>query len=90
MNNNIRNILEKYEDDFLDNFNINYDILKLETNKDNGKINIMLDFNSIYTSILSNENIYIVYSEEQLDNILEYFYNRREVLEYILEENKNV
>ena len=88
MNDNTKKILEKYEDDFLNNFQIME--ISLNSTKDNSKINIMLDFNSIYTSILSNENIYIVYSEEQLDNILEYFYNRREVLEYILEENKNV
>lgn len=71
-------ILNKYENDFLDNFNIVYDIKKLSKEKN---YNILIDKDYKYTDEISNQDVYIIHSILELENILDFFYDNIEFLE---------
>lgn len=71
-------ILNKYENDFLDNFNIVYDIKELSKEKD---YNILIDIDYKYTDKITNQDVYIIHSILELENVLDFFYDNIEFLE---------
>ena len=71
-------ILNKYENDFLDNFNIVYDIKELSKEKD---YNILIDIDYKYTDKITNQDVYIIHSILELENVLDFFYDNIELLE---------
>lgn len=71
-------ILNKYENDFLDNFNIVYDIKKLSKEKN---YNILIDIDYKYTDKITNQDVYIIHSILELENVLDFFYDNIELLE---------
>ena len=71
-------ILNKYENDFLDNFNIVYDIKELSKEKD---YNILIDIDYKYTDKITNQDVYIIHSILELENVLDFFYDNIKFLE---------
>ena len=71
-------ILNKYENDFLDNFNIVYDIKELSKEKD---YNILIDIDYKYTDKITNQDVYIIHSILELEDVLGFFYDNIEFLD---------
>lgn len=76
--NNISEVLRKYDESFLDKFNIVFDV---KMYKKSDKTVILLDCSETLHDIAINDEVYIVTNLQELASVLDFFYNNISLLE---------
>lgn len=76
--NNISEVLRKYDESFLDKFNIVFDA---KMYKKSDRTVILLDCSKTVRDIAINDEVYIVTNLQELVSVLDFFYNNISLLE---------
>lgn len=76
---NMKKIDTKYNQEFLCNFNF----IKNRKDINKQKINILYYLEHMDLSMFTNDSIYIVNNDEELEVLLDYFYNNKDFLEVL-------